>query len=88
MEYKLHKTFSLRGNILHLVKKVIKLDTSMKDYFLVPLEHRRRMARGVGEGRACSHSGLASTHECAVRATTGTKGSASASGRDSEGVME
>ena len=52
MEYKLHKTFLLRGNILHLVKKVIKLDTYIKEYFLVPLEHRHQMARGVGGGES------------------------------------
>lgn len=50
MEYKLHKTFLLRGNILHLVKKVIKLDIYIKEYFLVSLEHHHQMAHGGGGG--------------------------------------
>lgn len=37
MEYKPYETFLLRGNILHLVKKVIKLDIYIKEYFLASL---------------------------------------------------
>jgi hypothetical protein len=37
MEYKLSEAFLLQGNILHLVKKVIKLDIYIKVYFLVSL---------------------------------------------------
>lgn len=88
MEYKLHKTFLLRGNILHLVKKVIKLDIYIKEYFLVSLEHHHQMAHGGGEGRVFGYSGLARTPECTSCGTTGTKGSSSTSGRDSEGVMK
>ena len=54
MEYKLHETFLLTGNILHLVKQVIKLDIYIKEYFLVSLEHHRQMTHG-GRGRGeCS----------------------------------
>ena len=88
MEYNLHKTFLLRGKILHLVKKVIKLDIYIKEYFLVSLEHHHQMAHGGGEGRVFSYSGLARTPECTSCGTTGTKGSSSTSGRDSEGVMK
>lgn len=37
MEYKLYETFLLSSNILYLVKKVIKLDIYIKEYFLVSL---------------------------------------------------
>ena len=47
-----HKTFLLRGNILHLVKKVIKLDIYIKEYFLVSLEHHHQMAHGGGGGES------------------------------------
>lgn len=88
MEYKLHKTFLLRGNILHLVKKVIKLDIYIKEYFFFHLSIIIRWLMGWGEGRAYSLSGLARTPECTVCAPTGTKGSSSTSGHDSEGVMK
>ena len=47
-----------------------------------------RWLGGEGEGTGFSYSGLARTPERTSCGTTGTKGSSSTSGRDSEGVMK
>lgn len=60
MEYKLYETFSLRGNILHSVKKVIKLDIYIKEYFLVSLLCSHQMDH-AGEGTVHSHCSGART---------------------------